>query len=610
MTQREINIFIRAFDMASGTIQKVSTALKRLSTEPRLKNLNMGLKNLSGRFTRISTISDAVRDSILRYGESSDALVKKMIGLRKATGKVSANFGFFAKQTKGGQKVMKNLANSTKRFRMEYLGMGFLFMMLGAILMNFVNQAQQALTSVGLIATESGRKFIEAQGAIRNFMMQLGQSDAFKFILDKLKALLDWFDKLSPSMKQTIYWFIVLGAIIFTAISFLAFLRLGLGSTVQGFMNLAGAIIKITSASGIGGLIAVLGPLAPLLALLAVLVAVFAAMWVTNFNNIQKIVGIVLNDIFTTFNTVFGHVWKVVEGVLELILAIFEGDADKFMAALNKVLRNALATILKLAAGIGKIAIEVGVWLISSTVKLALNINSIVFKLLANFVKMVSEWAGPFVNMFIDVGVGIFKALSWPFDQLINLINNVLNALASVGIELGFRLPKVSTIIEAAGSALKFGLSAATEALIAKLEASSDTAKQWGDTLTDATTAFVESLPSLERAFGNIDTWLDSIFGKTEKIGESIKENITEPILETQHVGVVGEENLTGLLASLNKLVSETAPGQTQVNNDINISTEVNTGPISSDIDVKELTDKVSEIILDGLRVTGIEKPA
>ena len=100
MTQREINIFIRAFDMASGTIQKVSTALKRLSTEPRLKNLNMGLKNLSGRFTRISTISDAVRDSILRYGESSDALVKKMIGLRKATGKVSANFGFFAKQTK------------------------------------------------------------------------------------------------------------------------------------------------------------------------------------------------------------------------------------------------------------------------------------------------------------------------------------------------------------------------------------------------------------------------------------------------------------------------------------------------------------------------------
>jgi hypothetical protein len=606
---KEVQIIFNAIDNASEKITRINNSMKGLSTP--IDKAMRSLDNFNGVQRKIAdqqAFSNALKKqgiTITENGRFYDKLNNRFIRFEKVNAAlakgVNVTQGRFAKL----RKVMR-------RFPGEFLSMGFMFAMIGGALMGFTKQALNSLGNVGLAATKMGRKFIMVQAAVRNFFFQLSQSKAVEGLMNQIIDLLNWFDQLPPSTKEIIYWLIVFGGIIATVLSVVSFLALGLKSgLIPLFSSLAGALGLPTSSFGAFAS-AIAGAL-PWVFLIAAAIVVLTAIWTTNFNNIQELVSTVIGDIWKTISTVVEHIIGIFQGLWEMLVGIFEGDSEKFKAGLTKFLRNLIAAIAKGLAGIGKLTLEIGAWIIGAVGSLAFNIAGIFWDMMADILEGAKGFGIGLVDMFVDIGVNIAKALAWPLQSVIDSINGFIEWLASLGLDPGFRLPGVDDMIDAVGSFSKGAFRAGLEATIGIFRKAAQSGRDISTGINEGVQGFIDNLPPLEGAFKNIDRFLDSIFGKTKQIQETTKNQADFSPFDLS--GLIPTTQADFSPFDLSGLVPKTLPGLTGVgggttNNELNVTTNVTTGAIGDEFDFDKMTDKVAEQALDAMRKFGMEKQA
>jgi hypothetical protein len=404
----------------------------------------------------------------------------------------------------------------------------------------------------------------------------------------------------------------VFGGIIATVLSVVSFLALGLKSgLIPLFSSLAGALGLPTSS--FGAFAAAIAGALPWVLLIAAAIAVMASIWITNFNNIQELVSTVIGDIWKTISTVVGHIIGIFQGLWEMLLGIFEGDSEKFKAGLTKFLRNLIAAIAKGFAGIGKLTLEIGAWIIGAIGSLAFNIAGIFWDMMADILEGAKGFGIGLVDMFVDIGVNIAKALAWPLQSVIDSINGFIEWLASLGLDPGFRLPGVDDMIDAVGSFSKGAFRAGLEATIGIFRKAAQSGRDISTGINEGVQGFIDNLPPLEGAFKNIDRFLDSIFGKTKQIQETTKNQADFSPFDLS--GLIPTTQADFSPFDLSGLVPKTLPGLTGVgggttNNELNVTTNVTTGAIGDEFDFDKMTDKVAEQALDAMRKFGMEKQA
>ncbi len=199
------------------------------------------------------------------------------------------------KEINGHMKVMQGLGGKVARrfrmmthgmrgFRMEALGVMFFGMMMQRMFMGLLQPVMEAFGVFDLFRVMLLTLFLPAMEMI------------FPFLL----SLMEWFIDLPEPVKKAIGIFVVLGAIFGTIIMVLGQFALGIGSLIQFFPILGGAI------ESVGGILA--GISATFLAVVAVVIAIAIGMWVAwkeNFMKMRMFVKDFVNNVKSMFKGFF-----------------------------------------------------------------------------------------------------------------------------------------------------------------------------------------------------------------------------------------------------------------------------------------------------------------
>lgn len=161
------------------------------------------------------------------FENAIDKINSKMNSAKKSVDK-------FSIVVSGLHGIFSKLVQSIGRIKFEFLGLGFLFMMIGNSLASFGRGALDVFQQVtgGSTALGIAMTNLQAKFTLLQFVLVNALSPALIFIIDQIIKLIDWFTNLPEPMQQAIGMFILLGTAFAIIASPLAFMILGLFSLI------------------------------------------------------------------------------------------------------------------------------------------------------------------------------------------------------------------------------------------------------------------------------------------------------------------------------------------------------------------------------------------
>jgi len=312
--------------MAAGTIEKIQIILQSL-TDGFARGLNRAQAQLK-----------TVGKNMQGFGKVMSAPMEKFKMM---------NSNMKEMNTVGGRLAfgIRNLTHGMRGFRMEALGVMFFGMMLQR---TFTSLLQPVMDAYGIFD-------------IFRLMLLTLFLPVMDMLFPYLLAVMEWFMNLPESVQKAIGIFVVLGAIFGTLLMLIGTFSLGIGSLIQYFPILGGAI------KAVGIFLAGMGTTALIViaAIIAVVVGMYIA-WKENFMGMKQIVSNILEGI----KTMFGGAFDVLKGIINFFVSLFKGDWEGVKASVIQILNGLLSfikgfidtAINSLAAiGIGVIRIFKGV---------------------------------------------------------------------------------------------------------------------------------------------------------------------------------------------------------------------------------------------------------
>jgi hypothetical protein len=297
--------------------------------------------------------------------------------------------------TTGGRlaRGIRVMTHGLRGFRMEMLGVMFFGLML-----------QQ--TFMGLL-----RPVMEAYGVfdLLRLLLLVLFLPVMEELFPYLQQIMDWFMELPDDVKKAIGIFVILGAILGSLLFVFGSLGLGIGSVIQAFPILGGAV------KAIGGVFS--GLISGVAAVAAVVVAIIIGIvlaWKENFGNIKEWFKVFWSGLVDIFSGVF----DVIMGIVGIFVNLFEGDFDGLWDSVKRVFSGIWSIIKGVFKAILGLLVTVGldvfriVWGIWQTLK--------------QLWQRVWEWLKSF---FGDLGV---KLKTWGEKMIRKLASGISNMWRSV----------------------------------------------------------------------------------------------------------------------------------------------------------------------------------
>lgn len=235
-------------------------------------------------------------------------------------------------------------------------------------------------------------------------------------ILSIIELVSNWIQQ-NPKL---VAWIVILGIVLGTLLMVVSMFVL----TLSGLVNfIKGPIIKAIGAfiHSPGGLLM----LAKAFLIIIALIILLWAMWKTNFGNIQEFTKGVWESTLIFAKNMFAALVKIVGGVLDIIVGLFEGDFEKVSNGIKKVVLGIAEFLLNAFASI--ITTIINLWSFAWNIIKDLFFNIVVQGILYLAQNMIDSLLGMLISLANSIGLkdiastlrgarrdseGIFSALS------------------------------------------------------------------------------------------------------------------------------------------------------------------------------------------------------
>jgi len=398
------------------------TAWKQLNQMKGMSRIQMQKLVGSGRIAN-ETLS-ALNMQYSKSGKSLLNMKKETQGVgavQKAVGNQFATTG--AKMSNG----LRMVSHGMRGFRMELLSVMFFGIALSRVMTGLL---QPTFQLAGIFD-------------IFNETLGIGLLPIGLYLLESvLIPFMDWFLNLSEPVRFVIGAIILFIGTMALILMVVGQVLLGIGGLIIFMPVIAGAFALVSGAVGgafaaflaghviIAALVAFVGAfLLPIILLLAIAFA----------NNGEKIMA-AIDNVFKVVGAIFGDIIGVIEGFIDLFMAIVSGDGEAAGAAFVKIFTNLFEVIkgifwdLPFAIGMvfGEILRGIGIWV--------LKIPGFFIDLSKSIVRAFLELPTRIGNIFKGIGLAIKNAVPWLFD----LLSAGGAALGGLGDLLGGVMPFAS----------------------------------------------------------------------------------------------------------------------------------------------------------------------
>lgn len=289
------------------------------------------------------------------------------------------------------------MTHGLRGFRMEMLGVMFFGMGMQRMFLGFLQPVMEAYGVFDLFRIMLLMLFLP-------IMEQL-----FPILL----SIMEWFMNLPEPVKMAIGVLVLIGVVLGTLLFLFGTLALGLGSIVQAIP----VLIALFSGLGIG-IGAIAAPIILIAALVAAFLLAFSIAWKNNFMDIQHWVEI----FWTGITNMFKGAMDIIMGIVDLFTALFEGDLDKVMAAVQRIFSGITNLFFGFFQTIGALIITIG-----------LTIGQMIFgivNVLSEAGKRLWEWLnnifGGLPQKLLDWGISMIQGLANGIASMGNVIKNAI----------------------------------------------------------------------------------------------------------------------------------------------------------------------------------------
>lgn len=303
---KQTNQISSSFDNISSSSEKVDGSIAIMEeglkgTEKIYEDFSDSLYNSDKIITKMD---EGILQSINNFEEWSDATDNSWKAIMK-----------FDEETSTTIKTMADAEKQGKRFKMQWLGIGFLGMQLSRTF-GFLNK------------TIMDTYFA---GELMNIQLTMIWSAApyLEPLVEVFYSLVDIFYALPESIQGFLGVLFPLISTFGSILSQVGFMAIGFSSlmSVLGITLPAGGII-----GALGGLSAFLIPLLPIIAAIVAAIVILWIAWQTNFANIRQFA----QDMWNAIVSIFSGAWKMIEGIMDIIVGIITLDWDKIIAGCKK----------------------------------------------------------------------------------------------------------------------------------------------------------------------------------------------------------------------------------------------------------------------------------
>lgn len=216
---------------------------------------------------------------------------------------------------------VRMFTHGLRGFRMEMLGVMFFGMMLQQMFLGLLRPVMEAFGVFDLY----------------RLMLLVLFLPVMEMLFEPMLKIMTWFMELPRPVKLVIGIFTIFMIVLGTALFVLGSFALGIGSVILAFGFLGPAITAIGVAiSSFGAIIAAVAAVGTV-----VIIGMIYA-WRENFLNFRTWFSMILNGI----TTIFRGAIEVILGIYDLMIAVMNGDAEAFKAALKRIFEG-IITIIK-----------------------------------------------------------------------------------------------------------------------------------------------------------------------------------------------------------------------------------------------------------------------
>lgn len=585
MSAKDISIKLEYFLKGQGKLKKA---------EQGIKSLKNAAETARAQFTKL----DKAQEKITANKKFESSLNSQGIALRKNGGFIDRLSGQFLSADQANRKYNKGIAATARRsdalaasakktknafaglknfvtgFRMELLGMGFMFSTIGIMLTTLTKKALQSFSTIGDVLTRARVAFIELQGAVKSVLFQLADSDAMEGFLRFIEGILDAFMALPAEVKETIFTIIIWGGVIATILGLMSFMLLGIFAIIAGIFAWGGALgslivgLKaVIAGQGIGGFIAAIGGGGGLLAVIGKAILAVISWAVGLF-----VLGIAFNELGQWLDTVSSR----------------SKSAGKEGITFTNTFSKGLDFVVTLVTALGKllfaIALVIGIVIagVITLFGLAFDLGMAVIKGLIGgfngfgaFVLSLLDTIGlAFIIAFKDIANTVTQALQdivvsfvSKFQSIINIINGLIDVLNAADIGgFGIKIDRLDDLPSLIDLALpKFDTSGDEANLVASRLKTAGLLKAFEqDTFGSDITNIINRF---NKADDVLDLALQDIKGIFEEIGQDFagfRERMKGTTEATQGTGDALNEmtaDVNGVNAALKSMITDVTSG-------------------------------------------------
>lgn len=358
-------------------------------------------------------INSLVEEVIVKVRYQNEGTKEMVTDIREKTRTMAQDMGNgFRKITTSSQKfgkdgavgpemIRERLMKMGERFRMEYLGMMFGFMLLSRVINNFGRDTLSTFLKISEAVTEQGRALLALQANWIWLKFEIGSAIAtalqplIPLFIDLIQKIGDFIQK----HPKLVGWIIILTTA-FLTLGFIIFNALLFFNALSIFMEgpLMASISGLLGPEALGGLVSVLG-------WIALAVAVLALFWYTNFGGMRDFFGEIWQGIKDTFGSVWEDIKTIFTGVWGFITSLLQGDWDKAMKHLGDALFAALRVILKSMTFIGWALINLFFWVVNV-------IKDLIIKVIGNGIIWVVEGIINFIINKVNFFIRMFNSVA------------------------------------------------------------------------------------------------------------------------------------------------------------------------------------------------------
>jgi hypothetical protein len=248
---------------------------------------------------------------------------------------------------------LRNLTTGIRGFQMGLLGIMFFSQAASQALFGLLQPAAQLVGVFDLWTLTLQMLFLPIILALLPLFLQL----------------VDWLMNLPEGVKMAIGVFVILAAVFFKIIAFVASLLLGIGGliTTLGSLGITGTAVGGAVSGAVSAIGAAFWPVT------AIILAVIA-LWASNIGGFRDFVKNQFGIMSTTIMTQWTHLIGFVKSIFDFFINILKGDWDAAGESFVNIFRHLIASIIKFIIGFGMYFVNAFVFAINLVKDLFFNV--------------------------------------------------------------------------------------------------------------------------------------------------------------------------------------------------------------------------------------------